>query len=62
MRFTERDGRLLRWINGHGFVTLRQAARWLGTNVRQRRGGCDCSTIIGISIAAGWFMVIGRTG
>lgn len=39
MRFTERDGRLLRWINGHGFVTLRQAARWLGTNYQtaQRR-------------------------
>ncbi len=39
MRFTERDGRLLRWINGHGFVTLRQVARWLGTNYQtaQRR-------------------------
>jgi hypothetical protein len=39
MRITERDGRLLRWINGHGFVTLRQVARWLGTNYQtaQRR-------------------------
>jgi|GEM_PF-810593 len=39
MRFTERDSRLLRWINGHGFVTLRQVARWLGTNYQtaQRR-------------------------
>ena len=39
MRFTERDGRLLRWINGHGFVTLRQVAWWLGTNYQtaQRR-------------------------
>jgi len=39
MRFTERDGRLLRWINGHGFVTLRQVAMWLGTNYQtaQRR-------------------------
>ena len=39
MRFTERDGRLLRWINGHGFVTLRQVANWMGTNYRtaQRR-------------------------
>ena len=39
MRFTECDGRLLRWINGHGFVTLRQMARWLGTNYQtaQRR-------------------------
>jgi len=36
MRFTERDGRLLHWINGHGFVTLRQG---LGTNYQtaQRR-------------------------
>ena len=39
MRFTERDDRLLHWINGHGFVTLRQAAKWLGTNYQtaQRR-------------------------
>ena len=39
MRFTERDGRLLHWINGHGFVNLRQVARWLGTNYQtaQRR-------------------------
>jgi hypothetical protein len=39
MRFTERDGRLLCWINSHGFVTLRQVARWLGTNYQtaQRR-------------------------
>ena len=39
MRFTERDGRLLQWINGHGFVTLQQVARWLGTNYQtaQRR-------------------------
>ena len=28
MQFTERDAQLLRWINGHGFVTLRQIARW----------------------------------
>ncbi len=28
MRLTERDLELLRWINGHGFVTLRQIARW----------------------------------
>lgn len=39
MRFTERDGRLLHWITGHGFVTLRQVARWLGMNYQtaQRR-------------------------
>ena len=39
MRFTERDDRLLHWINGHGFVTLRQAAKWLGANYQtaQRR-------------------------
>lgn len=30
MRLTERDRELLRWINGHGFVTTRQAARWMG--------------------------------
>lgn len=39
MRFTECDGRLPGWINGHGFVTLHQVARWLGTNYQtaQRR-------------------------
>ena len=31
MRFTERDARLLHWINGHGFVTVEQAAHWMGT-------------------------------
>ena len=31
MRLTERDLELLRWINGHGFVTARQAADWMGT-------------------------------
>ena len=30
MDFTPRDARLLRWINGHGFVTVQQAATWLG--------------------------------
>ncbi len=30
MRLTERDPELLRWINGHGFVITRQAARWMG--------------------------------
>lgn len=30
MDFTPRDARLLRWINGHGFVTVQQAASWLG--------------------------------
>ncbi len=29
MNFTPRDARLLRWINGHGFVTVKQAATWL---------------------------------
>jgi len=29
MDFTPRDARLLRWINGHGFVTVQQAATWL---------------------------------
>ncbi|MEL6963865.1 MAG: hypothetical protein AAFO01_14005 [Pseudomonadota bacterium] len=55
MRFTERDGRLLHWINGHGFVTLRQVARWLGTNYQtaQRRvrllydgGYIDCQWLV----------------
>ena len=32
MDFTPRDARLLRWINGHGFVTVQQAATWL--NIR----------------------------
>lgn len=34
MRLTERDLALLRWINGHGFVTVRQAADWMGTCVQ----------------------------
>ena len=29
MDFTRRDAHILRWINGHGFVTVRQAATWL---------------------------------
>ncbi|MEM7041711.1 MAG: hypothetical protein AAF543_02755 [Pseudomonadota bacterium] len=30
MLFTERSRRLLQWINGHGFVTIEQAATWIG--------------------------------
>lgn len=39
MQFTERDARLLRWINGHGSATLQQIARWAGTSYQsvQRR-------------------------
>lgn len=39
IHFTDRDGRLLRWINGHGSVTLRQMARWTGVSYQsmQRR-------------------------
>ena len=29
MRLTERDRRLFQWINGHGFVTVQQAASWM---------------------------------
>lgn len=29
MRFTDRDRRLLFWINGHGFATVEQIARWM---------------------------------
>jgi len=29
MHLTERDCRLLQWINGHGFVTIEQAATWM---------------------------------
>ena len=32
MRLTERDLELLRWINGHGFVTARQVAEWMGAS------------------------------
>jgi len=28
MHLTERDRSLLQWINGHGFVTIDQAAKW----------------------------------
>jgi len=29
MRVTERDRLMLQWINGHGFVTIQQAATWM---------------------------------
>lgn len=34
MRLTARDRRLFQWINGHGFVTARQAATWMGAGYR----------------------------
>lgn len=39
MKFTDRDADLIRWINGHGFVTIRQIARWMGASYQaaQRR-------------------------
>lgn len=39
MKFTERDTEMIRWINGHGFVTIRQIARWMGASYQaaQRR-------------------------
>ncbi len=30
MNLTQRDQHLLQWINGHGFVTVQQAATWMG--------------------------------
>lgn len=39
MQVTARDIEMLRWINGHGFATIRQMSRWMGTGYRtgQRR-------------------------
>lgn len=39
MKFTERDADMLRWINGHGFATIRQTFRWMGSSYQaaQRR-------------------------
>ena len=39
MQLMERDQHLFRWINGHGFVTVKQASAWMGTNYQagQRR-------------------------
>ena len=39
MKFTERDANMIRWINGHGFATIRQIARWMGSSYQaaQRR-------------------------
>ena len=34
MRLTERDLELLRWINGHGFVTGNQVADWMGASMQ----------------------------
>lgn len=30
MQVTNRDREMLQWINGHGYVTVRQAAIWMG--------------------------------
>ncbi len=39
MKFTERDADMIRWINGHGFATIRQISRWMGSSYQaaQRR-------------------------
>lgn len=39
MKFTERDADMIRWINGHGFATIRQIAGWMGASYQaaQRR-------------------------
>ena len=34
MVLTERDRRMLQWINGHGFVNACQAAAWMGVGYR----------------------------
>ncbi len=37
MKFTERDAHMICWINGHGFVTIRQIARWMGSSYQAAR-------------------------
>lgn len=39
MKFTDRDSDMVRWINGHGFATIGQVARWMGSSYQaaQRR-------------------------
>ena len=39
IRLTDRDRDLFGWINGHGFVTVAQVARWMGVHYQtaQRR-------------------------
>lgn len=39
MKFTIRDAHMIHWINGHGFVTIRQVAHWMGSSYQaaQRR-------------------------
>lgn len=45
MRMTERDQGLLRWNNGHGFVSVQQVSKWMGvefsTGARRVRALCD---------------------
>lgn len=36
MKLMDRDRKLMRWINGHGFVTIKQAAHWM--NVEYQTG------------------------
>lgn len=39
MEITLRDREMMQWINGHGFVTIAQACRWMGVHYQtaQRR-------------------------
>lgn len=39
IQVTDRDRELFRWINGHGFATVAQVGRWMGTHYQtaQRR-------------------------
>lgn len=68
IQFTDRDARLLCWINGHGSVTLRQMARWGGVSYQsaQRRvrqlvdHGCLDRRYLVHSDRAHWLTKFGR--
>ena len=47
MQITPRDRDMLQWINGHGFVTVAQAAQWMGVHYQtaQRRIGKLCQAL-----------------
>lgn len=48
MRFTERDADMIRWINGHGFVTIRQIARWKNSSYQAAQRRTQLMTSAGI--------------
>ncbi len=49
MRLTERDQRLIRWANGHGYVSVSQVGEFLGndfsTAARRVRALCDAALL-----------------